>query len=234
MGEIVSIPTADGSYNAYTAYPLARQGPGLLVLPEIYNSNDHIRSVADRFAAEGFIALAPDVFWRLQADQYFPYTDAGQAQARAFNGRLDVDQLIVDLGSAVQLLRANPNSSGLVGSVGFCLGGKLSYLCAARLGVDAAVSYYGVKIEDYLEEFDNISCPMVLHFAGNDPRVPPLAQAKIEHKFSGREEVETYLYPDAEHGFNRFGYPPYHQPSAALAWQRTLELFQRILYEQEM
>ena len=234
MGEIVSIPTADGSYNAYAAYPPARQGPGLLVLPEIYNSNDHIRSVADRFAAEGFIALAPDVFWRLQADQYFPYTDAGQAQARAFNGRLDVDQLIVDLGSAVQLLRANPNSSGLVGSVGFCLGGKLSYLCAARLGVDAAVSYYGVKIEDYLEEFDNISCPMVLHFAGNDPRVPPLAQAKIEHKFSGREEVDTYLYPDAEHGFNRFGYPPYHQSSAALAWQRTLELFQRILCEQEM
>jgi len=234
MGENVVVSTTDGPYTAYIAYPRAGTAPGLLVLPEIYNSNDHIRSVADHFAAEGFTALAPDVFWRLQANQYFPYTDAGQAQARAFNQRLNVDQLIVDLGNAVQLLRANPNSSGLVGSVGFCLGGKLSYLCAARLGVDAAVSYYGVKIEDYLEEADNVACPMVLHFAGNDPRVPPLARAKIEHTFAGREEVDTYLYPDAEHGFNRIGYPPYHESSAALAWQRTLELFQRILCGQEI
>ena len=75
---------------------------------------------------------------------------------------------------------------------------------------------------------------MVLHFAGNDPRGPPPAQAKIEHKFSGREEVYIYLYPDAEHGFNRFGYPPYHESSAALAWQRPLELFPRMLCEQEM
>ena len=117
-------------------------------------------------------------------------------------------------------------------SVGFCLGGKLSYLCAARLQVEVAVSYYGVKIENYLEESDNIKCPMTLHFAGNDPRVPPMARAKIESKFVGINDVNIYLYPNAEHGFNRVGYPPYHEVSARLALERTLNLFQSNLFPQ--
>ena len=232
MGEDITISTADGPYSAYLTRPPTGKGPGLLVLPEIYNSNDHIRGIADRFAEEGYVTLAPDVFWRIQPNCYFPYTDAGQAEARSFNQQLNVDQLVMDLGHAIHFLRSSPFSSGLVGSVGFCLGGKLSYLCAARLQVEVAVSYYGVKIEDYLEESDNIKCPMTLHFAGNDPRVPPMARAKIESKFVGKHDVNVYLYPNAEHGFNRVGYPPYHEVSARLALERTLNLFQSNLFPQ--
>jgi len=232
MGENITISTKDGAYEAYVAHPPTGRGPCLLVLPEIYNSNDHIRGIADRFAEEGYVTLAPDVFWRIQPKCYFPYTDAGQAEARSFNQQLNVDQLIMDLGHAVHLLRSSPFSSGLVGSIGFCLGGKLSYLCAARLQIDVAVSYYGVKIEDYLGESDNIKCPMTLHFAGDDPRVPPVARARIESKFVGKNDVNIYLYPNAEHGFNRVGYPPYHKASAMLALERTLNLFQTNLFPQ--
>ena len=232
MGENIQISTVDGSYTAYIAHPPSGHGPGLLVLPEIYNSNEHIRGVAENFAAEGFVTLAPDVFWRIQPNCYLPYTESGQARARELNQGLDVDQLIIDLQSAVQLLRTMSTATGLIGSVGFCLGGKLSYLCATRLGVDAAVSYYGVKIENYLEEASNIVCPMVLHFAGNDPRVPLSARDKIQQKFQDRENVEIYLYPDAEHGFNRLGYSPYHEKSASVALQRTLHLFQNHLFKQ--
>ena len=232
MGENITIPTEDGSYAGYLTHPPKGKGPGVLVLPEIYNSNDHIKGVAERFAEQGYVTLAPDVFWRIQPNRYFPYTDAGQAEARCFNQQLNINQLIMDLRHAVEFLRSSPFSTGLVGSVGFCLGGKLSYLCAARLQVEVAVSYYGVKIEDYLEESNNIKCPMTLHFAGNDPRVPPMARAKIEDTFVGRNDVNVYLYPNAEHGFNRVGYPPYHEISAKLALERTLHLFQSNLFLQ--
>ena len=233
MGENVQISTVDGFYTAYIAHPPSGHGPGLLVLPEIYNSNEHIRGVAENFSAEGFITLAPDVFWRIQPDCYLPYTESGQARARELNQGLDVDHTHNRPPKRRTVTSDNVDgNSGLIGSVGFCLGGKLSYLCATRLGVDAAVSYYGVKIENYLEEASNIVCPMVLHFAGNDPRVPLSARDKIQQKFQDRENVEIYLYPDAEHGFNRLGYPPYHEKSASVALRRTLHLFQNHLFKQ--
>ena len=229
MAEKLKIHTNDGSYTSFVSYPTSRQGPGILVLPEIYNSNEHICDVADGLADQGFIALAPDVFWRIEPNRYLPYTEAGLKEGRTLNQQLDVDQLINDLKYGLDFLRANRETSGVVGSIGFCLGGKLSYLCAARLGVNAAVSYYGVKIDDYLDEAENITCPMILHFAGNDPRVPEKARDKIAKKFAGSKIVDIHVYPEALHGFNRVGYPPYHEGSAELALKRTLHLFHRYL-----
>ena len=225
MKNKLSIATTTGSYSAYLAVPRVQKGPGLLVLPEIYNSNHHIRSVADQFANAGFLALAPDVFWRIRSDCYLPYTADGLQNAREMNQKLDVNQLINDLGVALETLGNHERCSGLVGSVGFCLGGKLSFLCAARLEVQAAVSYYGVNIENYLEEADQVTCPMLLHFAGNDPRVPAKARRRIEERMSKKPNVQIHLYEDAEHGFNRLGYPPYHETAAKLAWERTTALF---------
>ena len=225
--------TNDGAYTAFVSYPPSRQGPGILVLPEIYNSNEHIRNILDTFANKGFIAHAPDVFWRIEPDQYLEYTNTGLTKARLLNQNLDVDLLLKDLRHAVDFLRANGSRSRLVGSLGFCLGGKLSYLCASRLGVNAAASYYGVKIESYLKEADNISCPMVLHFAGNDPRVPKTAREKISKKLYDKCNIKIHLYPKAQHGFNRVGYPPYDEKSATMAMRRTLALFRRYLSLEE-
>lgn len=228
-GQEIQIEAADGGrFTAYLSVPdQAKDGPlpGLMVLPEIYNINEHIRGVADGFAAEGFVTLAPDVFWRLEPDTYLPYTPDGQTQARALNQRLDVDRLVDDLGHCIATLRGRPECTGRVGVTGFCLGGKLTYLCATRHPINAAVSYYGVKIDQYLEEADKLTCPAILHFAGNDSHVPPEAVDAITNRLAGHQNVGIHLYPEAEHGFNRAGYPPYHEASADLAMGRTLALF---------
>jgi carboxymethylenebutenolidase len=222
-GEEIRVTANDGgTFTAYVSTPPSGGGPGLLVLPEIYNSNEHIRGVADGFAAEGFVTLSPDVFWRLEPDTYLPYTPEGQAKARSLNQRLDIDALLGDLGACLTALKERPDCTGKLGATGFCLGGKLAYLSAARHDIDAAVSYYGVKIDTYLDEVDAITCPILFHCAENDSHVPPEAVAAIREKISGRPTAELFVYDGAEHGFNRKGYPPYHQPSADLAMQRTL------------
>ncbi len=226
----ITIPAPDGGeFTAWLALPPEGSGPGLLVLPEIFNSNEHIRGVAQGFAAEGFVTLAPDVFWRLEPEVYLPYTDEGRAKARSLNEKLDVDTLLGDLGACLDALRAQSECTGKLGVTGFCLGGKLTYLCAARHAVDAAVSYYGVGIDRYLGEADSIDCPMVLHFAENDSHVPPESVAQVRDRLAGRDDVAIHVYEGAEHGFNRRGYPPHHQPSADLAMTRTLALFRSAL-----
>lgn len=228
--EKITIAASDGGhFDAFLSVPPESTGPGLLVLPEIYNSNDHIRGVAQGFAAEGFVTLAPDVFWRLEPGTYLPYTPEGQAKARALNQQLDVDALLDDLGQCLAALKARPECTGKLGATGFCLGGKLTYLCAARHAIDAAVSYYGVKIDTYLDEADAIACPILLHFAEQDSHVPPDAVSAIRARMGDRANVDIHVYDGAEHGFNRRGYPPYHEDAASLAMARTLDHFRRHL-----
>ena len=225
---IVTAPDG-GSFAAWLAVPPGGRGAGVLVLPEIYNSNSHIRGVAEGLAGEGFVTLAPDIFWRLEPEVYLPYTPEGQARARAMNAKLDVDALVGDLGACLAALRARPECTGALGVTGFCLGGKLTFLCAARHQVDAAVSYYGVGIERFLDEADAIACPMLLHFAENDPHVPPEAVAAVSARLAGRDDIAVHLYQGAGHGFNRAGHPSYYEPSATLAMARTLALFRAAL-----
>ena len=173
MGQEITLAASDGGrFAAYLALPARLPAPALVVLPEVFNSNPHIRSVADGYAADGFIALSPDVFWRQEAANYLPYTDEGRAKARALWARLDNDQFARDLGDMVSALRARPDCTGKVGVMGFCLGGKFAYLASTRLPIDAAVSYYGVQIDQHLDEADRRTCPLLMHFASDDPHVP--------------------------------------------------------------
>ncbi len=224
-GREIRIATEDGEFTAWLTTPDTGHGPGLLVLPEIYNINGHIRGVADSYAAEGYCVIAPDVFWRIEPDRFLHYTPDGQTQARALNQRLDVDRLVIDLGACFARLKSLPECTGKVGAMGFCLGGKLAYLCAARHRVDAAVSYYGVGIENYLAEASAISCPILLHFAANDARVPQSAVATVKERLDSDETATIHIYPGAEHGFNRKGYPSFHPHAASVARERTLAHF---------
>lgn len=223
--EIAVEADGGGAFAAWLSTPAGGARAGLLLLPEIYNVNAHIRRVADRYAAEGYAVLAPDVFWRLAPGRFLPYTPDGLAEARALNRRLDVDRLVRDLGACLARLRAELGGGGKVGAVGFCLGGKLSWLCAARHRIDAAASYYGVRIETCLDEADSLSCPLLLHFAGDDPRVPPAAVAAIRARLGGRAGVDIHVYDGAGHGFDRTGEPCFHPGAAALAGERTLAHF---------
>jgi carboxymethylenebutenolidase len=226
MGQEITLAAADGGrFAAYLALPARLPAPGLVVLPEIFNTNPHIRSVADGYAADGFIALAPDVFWREEAANYLPYTDEGRTKARALAAELDTDQFVRDLGDMVSALRARPDCTGKIGVMGFCLGGKLAYLASTRLPIDAAVSYYGVQIDQHLDEADRRSCPILMHFAENDPHVPASAVAAIQARMGRTPGVDIHVYPGTGHGFNREGYPPYAAEAAVLARQHTLAHF---------
>lgn len=123
MGQEVEIAAADGGkFIGYLSLPSSPRAPGLIVLPEVFNTNAHIRAVVDGYASAGFVALAPDVYWRQEAGNYLPYTDEGRAKAQSLRARLDTDQFTRDLGDAIAALRARPECTGKVGVMGFCLG----------------------------------------------------------------------------------------------------------------
>ena len=185
-GQEITLTASDGGrFAAYLALPARLPATGLIVLPEVFNTNPHIRSVADGYAAAGFIALAPDVFWRQEAANYLPYTDEGRAKARALWAELDTDQFARDLGDMVAALRGRADCTGKVGVMGFCLGGKNAYLASTRLPIEAAVSYYGVQIDQHLDEADRRTCPILMHFAENDPHVPAPTVAAIQARMGG-------------------------------------------------
>jgi carboxymethylenebutenolidase len=230
VGEEIRITAADGgTFAGYLALPSRAPGPGLIVLPEVFNTNAHIRSVADGYAVEGFVALAPDVYWRQEAGSYLPYTDEGRTKAQSLRARLDPSQFTRDLGDAIAALRARPDCTGKVGVMGFCLGGLFAYLAGTRLPIDAAVSYYGVQIDQYLDEADRLRCPILMHFAENDPHVPASTVAAIQARFAESSSASIHIYPGTEHGFNRRGYPPYNEAAATQARQRTIAHFRRLL-----
>ena len=218
-----------GSFAAYLSLPARLPAPAVVVLPEIFNANPHIRSVADAYAADGFIALAPDVFWRQEAGCYLPYTDEGRTKARALQALLDTEQYARDLADIVAALRARPDCTGKVGVMGFCLGGKFAWLASTRLPVEAAVSYYGVAIDQYLAEAGQRRCPLLMHFASDDPHVPPATVAAIRERLEAEAGVDIHVYPGTEHGFNRKGYPMFNEGAAKTARERTAALLKRCL-----
>jgi carboxymethylenebutenolidase len=230
VGQEIRVTAADGkTFAAYLALPSQPRAPGVVVLPEVFNTNPHIRSVADGYAAAGFVVLAPDIYWRQEPASYLPYTDEGRAKAQALRAQLDTDQFMHDLGDVVGALRARPECTGKVGVMGFCLGGKFAYLASTRLPVEAAVSYYGVEIDKYLDEAGRRRCPLLMHFAENDPHVPAATVAAIQARLAGEAGVDIHIYPGTEHGFNRQGYPPYNEAAAAQARDRTLAHFRKLL-----
>ena len=224
----ITITAADGgAFNAYVATPAAGSGPAIVLLQEIFGVNQHMRDVADAYAEEGYVVVAPDLFWRLEPGIELTRGETDFQQALDYMGRFDVDQAIEDIAATVTAVRGLPEVKGMVGALGFCLGGRLAYLAAARAGVDCAVGYYGVGIDNVLDEAASITCPLVLHFAGADTFVPPAAVEKIRAVFAGRLDVEIYDYPGADHGFNAPEH--YDKPSAAMAHTRSIALFRRVM-----
>ncbi|MFE0757089.1 dienelactone hydrolase family protein [Inquilinus sp. NPDC058860] len=223
--------TADdgGRFQGYLAVPASGSGPGILLLQEIFGVNAHLRAVADLYAEEGYVVLAPDLFWRLEPKVDLGYDEADVARARDLLGRLDIDRAAADCGAALATLRRLPECRGKVGALGFCLGGRLAYLTAARHHVDAAVSYYGTGLEPLLGEADAIRCPMVFHCPEKDRHLPPAVRDAIADAFAGRDDVQIFVYPGADHGFNVPDRAAYDKPASLMAHSRSLAVFRRAL-----
>jgi len=228
-GSMITLTASDGGqFDAYLTIPASGSGPGLVLLQEIFGINPFLRSMAEQFADEGFVTLVPDLFWRMKPGIVLGYDDESLEQAFDYYGRFDVDQGIKDTADAIEALRAMPQCSGKVGALGYCLGGKLAYLTAARTDADCSICYYGVAIEDSLDEISSITCPMTLHFAEKDSFVPPQAVEQIQQAFASHEDVEIYTYPGLDHAFATPGRDSYHKESAELAYARSMNLLRKL------
>lgn len=226
----VTVTAADGGkFKAYVAKPPKGSGPGLVLCQEIFGVNQHIRDLADHYAEEGYVVIAPDLFWRLKPGVELGGTDADLPEAFGYYQKFDVDTSIKDIAAAVTALRAMPECKGKVGAVGFCLGGLLAYLAAASAGVDCAVGYYGVGIEKRLGDAGKIKVPLVLHFAGEDKYVPPEAVEQIRKSFAGRDAVEIYVYPGVDHAFNNPGRASFNKAASLMAHSRTMAMLRRTM-----
>ena len=221
---MITIKSFDGGeFDGYLALPASGYGPGIVVLQEIFGVNSYMRSVADWYAAHGFVALCPDLFWRIERG--VELTEADRSKAFSFYQQLDEAKAVEDSAAALEFLRKHPACSGRAGAVGFCLGGNLAYLLSARFKPDCAVGYYGVSIEKALDEAKNLSSPLLLHIAGADQFCPPQAQAQIHAALDANPLVTIHDYPDEGHAFGRPGGEHYAPAAAELANLRSLEFF---------
>lgn len=229
-GQTITVAGPGGSFSAYLASPESGRGPGLVLLQEIFGVNAAMRELADDYAAAGFFALVPDLFWRLEPGvELSDKTEAEWQQAFALMKRFDPVAGLADIQAAISHLRLQPVVNGHVGAVGYCLGGFLAYRTATHTDVDAAVGYYGMNIEKYLSEAAKITHPLMLHVAGKDEYHPPAAQAKVAAGLKDNPLVTIHTYPDANHAFARPGGAHYDEASARLANERTIAFFRQHL-----
>lgn len=230
MGERIRIQTPDGEFAAYVARPAAAKAPAVVVIQEIFGVNPFVRAVADRLAAEGYLAIAPDLFWRIEPG--VDITDQSKAEwdkAFALYNAFDVDNGVKDIDATIDFIRADAGCSGKVGAVGYCLGGLLAFLTATRTDVDASVGYYGVGIDNYTAEADRIEGKLLLHIAEADGFVPKAAQDTIVRALKNHPRVELFTYPGRDHAFAREGGEHYDAADAAIANGRTADFFKRTL-----
>ncbi len=215
MGQMTEAEMGDGvAIRVYPAEPQGTPRAGIVIMHEAFGMNDHIRSVSDRYAGEGYLALAPALYDRAEKGAEVPgYDDPDLERGRALRQAVEWDHAIADMGTVVGLAR----EAGPVGVVGFCWGGSLAWLAVTRCGADAAVSYYGGQIIQFVDE--RPGCPVMAHFAEHDIHVPPESAAKVaEH----HPDIPVFMY-DAKHGFNCDARADYDAASAAVAQARTLE-----------
>ena len=219
-----------GEFDAHVVLPAGGFGPGIVVLQEIFGVNEFLRHVCDWYAAHGFVAICPDLFWRQERGvELTDQTEAGWQRAFELYKGLDEAKAVEDSAAAVEFLRRHPACSGRVGAVGFCLGGNLAWLLSVRFKPDCAVGYYGVSIERTLTEAANLSSPLMLHIAGKDQYCPPEAQKQIHEALDQNPLVTIHDYAEQDHAFGRPGGQHYDAGAAELANLRTLEFFVRNL-----
>lgn len=224
-GQDMRIAGEGGEFGAYVAMPAGPAKAGLVVIQEIFGVNANMRAVCDAWAARGYAALCPDLFWRIEPSvQLTDQTPEEWQRAFDLYKAFDVDQGVRDLAASIGFARA---SLGLrkMGAIGFCLGGLLAYLTACRTDVDCAVSYYGVGIQDRLSEAAKLSRPILLHIAGKDQFVPPSAQMAIIDGLRAQPLARVERYLGQDHAFARSNGAHFDAKAAGLADGRTLAFF---------
>ena len=215
MGKMIQLTTSDDHrLEAYRAEPAGNPKAGLVILQEVFGVTRHIRQVADEYATEGFLAIAPNLFDRVEPGLALDYSAVDRGRETMM--RLDLEEVVIDVAAAADSVR----SAGNVGAVGYCWGGAIADLAACRIQLAAGASYYGRMIVEWLDL--KPTCPMIYHFGDQDPLIPVEAIQQIQN---ARPAGLVYVYPNAGHGFNCEDRADFHPESAQLARERTLNFF---------
>jgi carboxymethylenebutenolidase len=231
MAEVTIRASDGGSFSGYLAKPSGSgRFPALVVIQEIFGVNKVMRDITDSFAAQGYLCVCPDIFWRQEPGiQITDKTQAEWDKAFALFKGFDEAKGVDDLKATLALLRKHESSTGTVGTVGYCLGGRLATLMAARSDADASVAYYPVGLDNNLAEAATIRHPLMMHIAEKDKFVPPEAQAKVREAFGKNPKVTIHTYPGLDHAFARVGGDAYDAQAAKLANERTAAFFKQHL-----
>ncbi len=229
MSEI-TIKVPDGEFFAYVAEPAQTPAPAVVVIQEIFGVNRVMRDICAWLAGEGFLAVCPDLFWRIEPR--IELTDKTKEEwARAFElfGAFDPEKGCADIQATITALRRHEACNGKVGAIGYCLGGKMAYLAATRSDADASVGYYGVQIDQLLGEASQISKPLMLHIPTEDQFVPKESQQAMLDGLSGNPLATLHVYEGNDHAFARVGGEHYDPQAAESANRRSLDFLKRHL-----
>ena len=213
MGKMIRLKARDGhELDAYLAEPKGKARGGIVVVQEIFGVTDHVKRVADQYAAEGYRAIAPAMFDRIKRGITLPYTDI--EQGRAYMQQLKWPNTVVDVEAAVDAVR----DAGAAAVVGFCWGGTVAHVAATELDLDAAISYYGGGVARMLDKTPQ--CPIVYHFGDQDHAIP---MADVQRIVSAYPDADVHVYKGAGHGFNCDERSSYSAPDARVAFERSIE-----------
>jgi carboxymethylenebutenolidase len=225
------VTTHDGGrMPAFVVRPRSGNGPGVVVLQEIFGVTKYLEQRARDLAALGYVALVPQLYWRLGQNVALPEdTPEGLQQAFGYLQRLDEAQAVDDAAAALEYLRALPETAGKAGVLGFCMGGRLAYKLAAASDPDVVVSYYGSGIANQLELVHQIGAPIVFHFGDNDPYLPTDEAQRIAAAFATHPACEVHMHADAGHAFDNPSPMFHHARASAEAWPQTAAFLERYL-----
>ena len=219
-----------GALGAYIARPAVRPAPGVVVLHEVFGVNADIRSTCDELAAEGFVAVAPDLFWRQEPGVDLSVNSEPDWQhGLQLYAAYDRDRGAEDISQVLRTVAHFADCTGKVAVMGFCLGGLMAFLTAARFDVDAVVAYHGGDTEKYLDEVEGLTAPLLMHLGEEDEFISKAAQAQIKTALAGKPNASVYSYPGQRHAFSRHNGAHYDASAAALAHARTVEFLNRQL-----
>ena len=226
MGSTITIQVAEGEFQAYVARPAIEPAPVVVAIQEIFGINDDLKATCQELADSGYIAVSPDLFWRQEPGVSLSHwTEAEWKKGFELYSAFDFDKGVDDIGATIAAVRSLPGATGKVGVMGYCLGGLMTFLAAARGDVDAAAAYYGGGTDQHIGEAGKISAPMVMHIGTEDEFISKEAQAIIKAGVSGKPNIELFSYPGCSHAFARHTGTRYDANAAALANGRTLALF---------